>query len=314
MKNRIHIRTIAVFIALCLSAAMLAGCGKEETAVGGGIAVVLSGPVDDGAFNQLTYEGSKDVADETGVECVYRENVSPDEQLEVIRELAKSGCGTVIGQGGQFGEALAVAAEEFPDTRFIFSVGNVTYGLPNLSAATVDYYEAGYIGGVLAALSTKSGNVAMITGEFYENHRLMEKGFHEGVAAVDPAIRVESFTTGDWGDADVAADVTRKVIEKGFDTLFPCLDAAGAGVARAAEEADVKVIGSVADYAKEYGADEVTVGSVVYDWYSLGRLEADGSLADGGVHMLGRNAGGIAVVLNAPLDEAQQAVYDELMK
>ena len=62
MKNRIHIRTIAVFIALCLSAAMLAGCGKEETAVGG-IAVVLSGPVDDGAFNQLTYEGSKAVAD-----------------------------------------------------------------------------------------------------------------------------------------------------------------------------------------------------------------------------------------------------------
>lgn len=293
----------------------LSGCGgKEAPTKTGGVAVVLSGPANDGAFNQLTYEGSKSVADEKGLRFEYKENISEEEQLEAIRGFAKDGYTTIIGQGGQFGETLAVAAEEFPNAQFIFSVGNITYNLPNLTAATVDYYEAGYIGGVLAALSTETHCVAMITGEFYENHRLMESGFQKGVMDVDPTIKVQSFTTGDWGNADIAADVAAKVIDKGFDVLFPCLDAAGAGIAAAAKENHIKIVGSVADYAKEYDAADVTVGSVVYDWYSLGKLEADGSLADGGVHIIGQKDGGLQIVLNMALSPEKQQIYDKLMQ
>ena len=304
---------LAILLAIALLV-VLSGCGEKEAPVKTeGIAVVLSGPADDGAFNQLTCEGSKAVADEKGLRFAYKENISEEEQLEAIRGFAGDGYTTIIGQGGQFGETLAVAAEEFPKTNFIFSVGNVTFNLPNLSAATIDYYEAGYIGGVLAALSTNTRSVAMITGEFYENHRLMESGFQKGVNDVDPTIKVQSFTTGDWGNANIAADVAAKVIGQGFDVLFPCLDAAGAGIAEAAKANHVRLVGSVADYAKEYDAADVTVGSVVYDWYSLGRLEAGGSLEDGGVHTIGRKDGGLQIVLNMELPTEKQQIYDKLV-
>ena len=307
-------KTVIIFLVLIMVLSLCA-CGDKTTDVKtSGVAVVLSGPVTDGAFNQLTCEGSKSVADENGWRFAYKENIGEEEQLEAVREFAKDGYTTIIGQGGQFGETLAVAAEEFPKVQFIFSVGNVTYDLPNLTAATVDYYEAGYIGGVLAALSTETNRVAMITGEFYENHRLMESGFQKGVSDVNPSIKVQSFTTGDWGDADIAYGVAEKVIAQGFDVLFPCLDAAGAGIAKAAKDYNIKVVGSVADYAKEYNISDVIVGSVAYDWFSLGRLEADKSLADGGVHIIGQKDGGLQVVLNTALTDEQQQIYDNLLK
>ena len=312
MKSRKKAVTIFLVLIMVLS---LCSCGeKTEDKKTIGVAVVLSGPVTDGAFNQLTCEGAKSVADENGWRFAYKENIGEEEQLEAVREFAKAGYTTIIGQGGQFGETLAVAAEEFPKVQFIFSVGNVTYDLPNLTAATVDYYEAGYIGGVLAALSTESNRVAMITGEFYENHRLMESGFQKGVKDVNPSIQVQSFTTGDWGDADIAYGVAEKVIAQGFDVLFPCLDAAGAGIAKAAEDYNIKIVGSVADYAKEYNISDVIVGSVAYDWFSLGRLEADESLADGEVHIVGQKDGGLQVVLNIALTDEQQQIYDKLIK
>ena len=307
-------KAVTIFLVLIMVLS-LCSCGeKTEDIKTTGVAVVLSGPVTDGAFNQLTCEGSKSVAEENDWRFAYKENIGEEEQLEAVREFAKDGYTTIIGQGGQFGETLAVAAEEFPKVQFIFSVGNVTYDLPNLTAATVDYYEAGYIGGVLAALSTETNRVAMITGEFYENHRLMESGFQKGVSDVNPSIQVQSFTTGDWGDADIAYGVAEKVIAQGFDVLFPCLDAAGAGIAKAAEDDNVKIVGSVADYAKEYNISDVIVGSVAYDWFSLGRLEADESLADGEVHIVGQKDGGLQVVLNIALTDEQQQIYDKLIK
>ena len=312
MISRKNAVTIFLVLIMVLS---LCACGdKTADKQTAGVAVVLSGPVTDGAFNQLTCEGAKSVAEENGWRFAYKENIGEEEQLEAVREFAKDGYTTIIGQGGQFGETLAVAAEEFPKVQFIFSVGNVTYDLPNLTAATVDYYEAGYIGGVLAALSTETNCVAMITGEFYENHRLMESGFKQGVKDVDPSIRVQSFTTGDWGDADKAYKTAENVIGQGFDVLFPCLDAAGAGIAKAAEDNHVKIVGSVADYAREYNASNATIGSVVYNWFALGKLEAGGSIADGKVHIIGQKDGGLEIILNQPLPDDKQQIYDSLIQ
>lgn len=277
----------------------------------GSVAMVLSGLITDEAFNQFTYEGMQRAAAEKGIKTAYKESVTQDEQVEVIRQFAQQGYSIIIGQGGQFGEALSIVAAEYPDTQFVFSVGADTYNLPNMSAVTVDYAEAGFIGGVLAGLTTKTDKVAMVTGEFYDNHRKMEAGFYKGVAYVNSAIGTTAVTTGDWADTVKAREACLALIAQGYDVLFPCLDAAGAGVAAAAQDSkDVWVVGSVADYAKDYGATDVTVGSVVFSWEALGYLESTGAMCDGASHVVGLADEGIAPVINTTLSSDAQAVYD----
>ena len=281
------------------------GAASEE---GKSVAMIFSGLITDEAFNQFTYEGMMKAKEELGIKTAYKENVTQDEQLEVLRQFAQQGYQIIIGQGGQFGEAVSMVAEEFPDTQFIFSVGTDTFDLPNMSAATIDYADAGFIGGVLAGLTTKTNKVAMVTGEFYDNHRAMEAGFYKGVAYVNPDIETTAITTGDWADTVKAREACLAVIAQGYDVLFPCLDAAGAAAAQ--DSGNVKVVGSVADYAKDYGAEDVTAGSVVFAWDELGYLESTGDICDGKSHVIGMAEGGLKPVINAELTKEQQEVYD----
>ena len=302
--------TVVMVLALvgCSGAKKDADNGDME----GSVAMVLSGLVTDQAFNQYTYEGMMSAAKEKGIKTAYKENVAQDEQVEVMRQFAQLGYSIIVGQGGQFGEAISIVAAEYPDTQFIFSVGTDTYNLPNISAATVSYSQAGFIGGVLAGLTTKTDKVAMITGEFYDNHRKMEAGFKAGVAYVNSAIKTTSITTGDWADTVKAREASLALVAQGYDVLFPCLDAAGAGVAAAAKDSkDVYVVGSVADYAKAYGAANVTVGSVVFAWENLGYLEASGNLVDGKSHVVGIADKGIEPVINLTLTAEAKAIYDK---
>lgn len=305
---------LVMVLVLALSLAACSGGDKPEAAkedMKGSVAMVLSGLITDKAFNQYTYEGMMRAAGELGIKAAYKESVTQDEQIEVIRQFAQQGYSIVIGQGGQFGEALSIVAAEFPNTQFIFSVGTDTYNLANMSAATVSYSHAGFIGGVLAGLTTKTNKVAMVTGEFYDNHRMMEAGFYAGVKYVNPAIETTAITTGDWADTVKAREACLALIAQGYDVLFPCLDAAGAGVAAAAQDSkDVWVVGSVADYATEYSAKDVTVGSVVFAWESLGYLEATGKLSDGKSHIIGMADNGIDPVINVTLDANAKATYD----
>ena len=324
MKKRfIAVAAMALVVVLTFT-----GCGSNSNNSGGAaddsgsnseyensVAMVLSGLITDEAFNQFTYEGMMRAAEELGIKTAYKESVTQDEQVEIIRQFAKQGYSIIIGQGGQFGEALSIVAEEFPDTQFIFSVGTETYDLPNMSAATVSYSHSGFVGGILAALTTKTNKVAMVTGEFYDNHRMMEAGFYAGVSYVNPEIETTAITTGDWADTVKAREACLALIAQGYDVLFPCLDASGAGVAAAAQDSEnVWVVGSVADYAAEYGAEDVTVGSVVFAWEALGYLESTGELCDGQSHVVGMAGGGIDPVVNMTLTSDQQAIYDAAIK
>lgn len=305
MKKFYSAVLIVLLCVLPLVSCKKGGSSKED--MKGSVAMVLSGLITDEAFNQYTYEGMQRAAKERNFKSVYKENVSDSEQLEVIRQLASAGYETIIGQGGQFGDSLQMVAREFPDTKFVFSVGNETGGLPNLTAATVSYSHAGYIGGIMAASATKTKKVAMITGVFYANQGMMRDSFKKALQDVDPSIQYTEIETNDWADTDKAYNATKLLIDQGYDVIFPCLDAAGAGVAAACDDSNGKasVVGSVADYEQVYKCKSV-IGSAVFDWEGLGYAESLGTLNDGGVHSIGIKDGGIKAVRNNMSDSGNR--------
>lgn len=314
-------KKICLILTMLLVFLTFVGCSNEDNELSNestegsdgafSVAMVLPGLKTDEAFNQYTYEGMVRASEELGIKIAYREEVSQDEQLEIIRQFAQQGYDIIIGQGGQFGEALQTVAQEYPDKHFIFSVATETGGLPNLTAATVSYSHAGYLGGLMAAYTTQNNKVAMITGEWYDPHRQMEESFYKAVESVNPDIEVTSITTGDWSDVNTAREAALSLIANGYDVLFPCLDAAYVGVLAAAEDSqNVKVVGAVVDMAQV--SPDVTVGSAVFNWEELGYQEASGQLLDGETHVLGIADNGVIPVINDISEEGKVAIEEAI--
>jgi basic membrane protein A and related proteins len=310
-----------VFGMLLISAIVLGACQQapapttvaEEGEAKLRVAMVLPGLKTDEAFNQYTYEGMMRAAEDFDLETAYIEEVAQDEQIEVLRQFALQGYDIIIGQGGQFGEALQTVAKEFPDQHFIFSVATDTGGVPNLTAATVSYSHAGYIAGVMACHTTKSNKVAMITGEWYDPHRQMEASFEKGVASCGKDIQVTSVATGSWSDVNKARESALALIAGGNDVLMPVLDAAYVGVLTAAQDSEgVMIVGCVIDMAPI--APDVVVGSALFNWNELGYQEASGNLRDGKVHILGMAENGIGYVINDLLSAEGKAAVEEAIE
>lgn len=274
------------------------------------VAMILPGVKTDAAFNQYTYEGMKRAAKEFGFETAYKEDVTQDQQLEVIRQFAQRGYDIIIGQGGQFGEALQTVAREYPKAHFIFSVATNTGGVPNVTAATVSYAHAAYIAGVMAGMTTKSNKIAMVTGEWYDPHKQFMANFTKGAQSCGKNIKVSSVATGSWSDVDKAREASLALIANGNDVLVPLLDAAYVGVLAAAQDSKgVQIVGAVTDCAKV--APTVTLGSVVFNWNELGYQEAAGKLLDGKSHILGMAENGITVVKSNLLSPAAKTAVDK---
>lgn len=308
--NRKFIAVLSMILVVVMTMAACGSTAKTETTtndMAGSVAMVMPGLITDEAFNQYTYEGMTRAAGEFGIKTAYREEVAQDEQLEVIRQFAQQGYETVIGQGGQFGEALKTAAGEFPNTKFVFSVATDTFDMPNLTAATVSYSHAGYLAGIMCGYATTSNKVAFVTGEWYDPHRQMEASFYKGVASVNPEIETTAITTGDWADVTKAREASLALIADGYDVIFFNLDAAYVGVLAAAEDSEgVQVVAAVVDAAQV--APDITVGSVVFNWEELGYQESTGKLETGKSHILGMAEGGITPVMNNLSEEGKAAV------
>jgi basic membrane protein A len=277
------------------------------------VAMALPGLKTDEAFNQYTYEGMMRAAKDFNLETAYVEEVAQDEQVEVLRQFAQQGYDIIIGQGGQFGEALMTVAKEYPDQNFIFSVATDTGGVPNLTAATVSYSHAGYIAGVMACYATKANKVAMVTGEWYDPQKQLLDSFTKAAQTCGKTVEVTSVATGSWSDVNKAREASLALIADGYDVLMPCLDAAYVGVLTAAQDSEnVLIVGAVIDMSLV--APEVVVGSALFNWNELGYQEASGNLVDGKVHILGMSENGISYVTNDLLSAEGKAAVEEAVE
>jgi len=308
-KEKINMRKMQQFFGMSLVAAAILAV-PANAAPKYKVAMVLPGEKTDAAFNQYTYEGMLRAGKTVGVETAFKEDVTQDQQLEVIRQFAQRGYDIIIGQGGQFGEALQTVAKEYPKAHFVFSVATNTGGVPNVTAATVSYAHAGYIAGVMAGQMTKTNKVALVLGEWYDPHKQFFANFTKGAQASGKTVKVSSVATGSWSDVDKARAASQALIADGTDVIVPLLDAAYVGVLTAAQDAKgVLIVGAVTDCAKV--APTVTVGSVVFNWNELGYQESAGMLLDGKSHVLGIKENGITVVKNNLLSASGQAAVDK---
>jgi len=155
------------FVALAAFALLAAGCHHDTSSHSSSaptfkVALLTTGPVTDGGWNQSAYEGLLRVQKEQGAEIAKQENLKPDQFEGAFRDFAQQGYRVVFAHGDEFGPAAAKVAAQFPQTDFVTTGGENT--APNLTALHFSTEEGTYLQGMEAALVSKTGKGGFVGG------------------------------------------------------------------------------------------------------------------------------------------------------
>jgi basic membrane protein A len=312
MKRRVSF----LFAILTLLALVLSACGQAATEAPAEektkVAVMFPGVVTDQSWNQFGYEGLVHAQEECGVEIAYSEDVSQDEQIEVLRKYAVEGYDIIIGHGGEYADSIGIVGKEYPDLQFGVADGDPM--ADNVSATTLGFRQMGYMAGILACEMTETDHVAYVVGEILECTDCGAEGFTLGVETCGRDVEITYIATGSWSDVAKAREAGLALIDEGVDVLWHMLDTADAGLISAAEDMGVYAIGLYRD-SSSLGPNAIlgstlgSPGAMIYE-LACGRgvpqevIYVDVNTPDGiDIHMT-----------NLTPEDVQQKVYDALEK
>lgn len=153
---------------------------------GPAVALLTSGPVNDGGWNQAAFEGLQALA-EQGATIAHRQNVAEGDQVNLLRSYAEGGFDIIIGHGPEFGLALTTVAQEYPDVRFL-QIGGTASNPGNLASYSFRPGEAGYAAGILAGLMVESGRLGGLGTVASAASAADFTAFEQAAQQVNPAV------------------------------------------------------------------------------------------------------------------------------
>lgn len=270
MKNRF-------FVVMLLIALLATSCGGQAGTTGGAaqkirIAVVMPSAITDMAFSQSMWDALKSVQAEMGGEAVvelkYSESMFkvPD-AAAAIRDYASQGFNIVIAHGSQYGTSVQEVAPDFPKVTFAWGTDVNTFGMANVYAYTAAAEEGGYVNGVLAAMLTKSKTIGVTGPVEVGDAKTYIDGFVQGVASVDPNIKVSKTWTGSFSDVALMTEAAKTHIAAGADILTGSSQSVVGSIGAAKESGTVLWFGTQQNQASL--ASNLVVASQQYDWTAM---------------------------------------------
>lgn len=263
MTRRLTWLLAAAVAALALVAA---GCGGDDEDAAGttteqaagedalkvGLITDL-GQLDDNGFNELAYKGLQRAEAELGIEGRVVESRSAADYVPNMTSLVRQGYDLIIGVGFAQGDAIATAAQKFPDVDFaIVDVDQTTLkgAPPNVQGLLFQEEQVGYLAGYLAALQAKRDGKQTISavGGFKEPpvDRFIA-GYRAGAEAAVPGLEVRFAYSQDWEDLSKCKELALDQIAQGSGVVFQVAGGCGLGALDAAKERGVWGVGVDAD-------------------------------------------------------------------
>jgi len=252
---------------------MAAVSGSAVAASAFRIAIVMPSAKTDMAFSQSMFDAlkalQKEMGGESALQIAYSEDMFkvPD-AAAAIRDYAGQGFNIVLAHGSQYGSSVQEIAKDFPKTAFAWGTHVDTFGLPNVLAYTAAAEQGGYVNGVLAARLTKSKVIGVTGPVEIGDAKTYISGFTQGVASVDPSIRVSKTWTGSFSDVALMAEAAKTQIAAGADILTGSSQSV-VGSIGAAKAAKSKVLWFGTQQNQAPLAPELVVASQQYDWMGV---------------------------------------------
>jgi basic membrane protein A len=260
---------LAVCLLTLLTALLVAGCGSDE---GGDatasptenvrVAMVMSGPVDDGGWGTLFKQAGDQLESKVpGTEVTYVGDIFPGGQAQqTFQALATEGYDLVMGVGGGHDADLLKVVDEFPDTRFVAILGRETR--PNLATLDAAVEQGRYLDGIVAGSISERGKMGAIVGFTIPLLVRAVDGFALGARSVNPDAEVELLTVNAWNDPTKERQAAEALVDSCSDVLSMYTNTPA--VPAVAKSNDVGLIGYETDMSKK--VPDQWLGSFTYDW------------------------------------------------
>ena len=304
-----------------LAAATLAACGDapEEDNTGSGndssasssdvkpCIVSDAGGFDDKSFNQLSFEGAKQAADELGVELTPVESNSENDFAPNLESLVGQGCNVIVTVGFALAAATKDSAEANPDIEYILIDDSADGGddgatfdgkadQPNIKPLLYNTAQAAFLAGYAAADYTKTGVVGTYGGMPFPTVTIFMDGFKQGaeyyakekkkdVKVVGWDGKNGSFTGG-FEANEAATSTAKQILDQDVDVILPVGGPIYQGAITAIEDSgkDIAMIGVDADLyetdpsTQDYVMTSILKNMKVSTYEAI--MEADGGDVD----------------------------------
>ena len=236
------------------------GGGSDKMKIG---LVTDTGGVDDRGFNEFSIKGLDQAESELDIEKrVYVSN-SADDYEPNLQAAIDDGNDFVVAVGFLLAPSTIKVATANPDVSFAgvdhfygepgdeACVESKTCAVDNALGLQYPTEEAGYLAGVVAALTTKSDTVSTVGGIKIPPVDNWIAGFQAAVKATKPNVKLLNAYSNDFNDATKCKEIALDQIEQGSDVVFQVAGDCGLGAIDAACEKGVTAIGVDADQSAQ---------------------------------------------------------------
>lgn len=181
----------------------------------------------------------------------------------IIRDCIAEGANIIIAPSWGYMDVCARLAREFPSVVFAHATG-YRFNDVNFVNYSVKLYQARYLSGIVAGLSTQSGLIGYVAAMGTDNSEVTGgiNAFAIGVEEVNPEARVLVHITYNWYDPMGETDATNELIASGCDIIASHCNTASPQIA--ARKAGVRSIGFNSDMSVD--APNSVITSVIPRW------------------------------------------------
>ena len=222
--------------------------------------VTDTGGIDDKSFNQGTWEGILAFKEDYGLsddQVQYLQSENDADYIPNLSTFADEGFDLIVAPGFLFEESITEVANNYPDQKFLLI--DMVVEPTNIVDAVFAEEQGSFLVGVAAALKAQEAGkntVGFIGGIDFALIQKFEAGFEEGVAAVDPNIKVLVEYAGSFSDTQKGQIVAAKLYDQGAYVIYHAAGATGNGAIKEAKDRvqnnqDVWIIGVDKDQYEE---------------------------------------------------------------
>ena len=344
MSRNITRRDLLAMGTAAAGALALAGCGGSESGSGSGggeakssykVAMVISGPKNDGGWGQGHYESLKKAIESHGNWEMLepKENTASADAASAAQSYVDQDVDLIIAAGNEFvsewGDVVAEAAESNPNVHFLMTNTDPTTDLAdyetldNLECVQVNLVQTGALAGVVAGLMTQTKSIGFIGGMRLPTTLTKYAAYELAANKVNPGVEGHYNFEAGFTDASFGANITEQWINTNkVDVMWGDASAVDNGARQALEAAGAETHFDIAQPIDSVGPDQPTVvTSTVTDWMFGEAMDAveqgnfgggaviEANMENGGVY-LGSFSDAVSADGQAKIEEYAEQVKD----